>query len=287
MQPEPSKSSPETLLLIAGAGVYPLLMARGAREHGVGRVVAIGFRGQTSRRLKVEVDKIHWVRPGRLQDLLDKVAELEIRKISMAGQICPGWLFASFLDALARQELERLPVKNAHTIFSRLAAMLEQTGVEVLPATWYMGRHLTPEGVLTRVQPDRHAMADLEYGLQAALLLGRLDIGQTVTVKSGMVLSVEAFDGTNRTIKRGVRMGGAGTVVVKAAREGHDMRFDVPAAGCKTLSLLRHKRIKTLGLQAGRTLMLDREVMLRQAERAGIALVGLPSSLPPAPVLAK
>ena len=115
------------------------------------------------------------------------------------------------------------------------------------------------------------------------MTIGTVDIGQTVVVKDGMVLAVEAFEGTNAAIRRGAKLGGRGAVVVKIARDGHDMRFDIPVVGAKTLRVLRRSSISALAFQAGRTILLDREEVLREANRLGIAIVALHTDLPPAP----
>lgn len=281
----PAVSCPESLLLIAGAGRYPLLAARGARRCGVRNLSVIGFRGQTSRKLNCLADQARRLPLGNLQRLLDEARRTGITSVMLAGQITPACLFHARFDALARQELKRMRIKSAHTLFGRLAALLQAQSLTVLPATLFMAAHLTPAGQLGRHKPDETGRADLARGMQAALTLGQLDIGQTIVVKAGMVLAAEAFEGTDRAIRRGTRLGGKGAVVVKAARENHDMRFDVPVVGIRTLRLLSRCRVSALGLEAGRTLMLERERLVREADRRGIALIGLQTDAPPAPVL--
>ena len=114
--------------------------------------------------------------------------------------------------------------------------------------------------------------------------MGVHDVGQTVMVKKGMVLAVEAFEGTNRAICRGGRLGGKGSVLFKAAREGHDMRFDIPVIGLKTLKVMHRAGVTALGFQAGRLIVLDREAVVDFANRHSIAIVGVDSGLPPAPL---
>ena len=126
--------------------------------------------------------------------------------------------------------------------------------------------------------------SDVRCGIAVAHDVGVHDVGQTVVVKSGMVLAVEAFEGTNAAIRRGGKLGGKGSVVFKAAREGHDMRFDIPVVGLKTLKTMRRAGATALGFQAGRLILLDREAVVEFAARHGIAIVGVESGLPPAPL---
>ena len=114
--------------------------------------------------------------------------------------------------------------------------------------------------------------------------MGRHDVGQTVLVKEGMVLAVEAFEGTNAAIKRGGKLGGKGAVIVKGAREGHDMRFDIPVVGLKTLKVMKSAGVTALAFQAGRLILLDREAVIAYANKHNIALVGIETDLPAAPL---
>ena len=146
-----------------------------------------------------------------------------------------------------------------------------------------MERHLPGEGTLTaRASTDRERR-DAEHGAAVMRDMGRHDVGQTVLVKDGMVLAVEAFEGTNAAIKRGGKLGGKGAVLVKGAREGHDMRFDIPVVGLKTLKVMKAAGVSALAFQAGRLLLLDREAVVAYANRHGIALAGFATDLPPAP----
>jgi len=138
-------------------------------------------------------------------------------------------------------------------------------------------------GTLTGRELTEGERKDVARAVEVARDMGAHDVGQTVMVKSGMVLAVEAFEGTDRAIRRGGRLGGKGAVVFKAAREGHDMRFDIPVAGLKTVKSLARAGATALVFQAGRLVLLEREAAIAYARRKGIALVGIDSGLPPAP----
>ena len=139
-------------------------------------------------------------------------------------------------------------------------------------------------GVLTARKPTDGELSDIAHGAVVVRDMGRHDVGQTVLVKDGMVLAVEAFEGTNAAIKRGGKLGGKGAVVVKGAREGHDMRFDIPVVGLKTLKVMKSSGVTALAFQAGRLILLDREAVIAFADKHGIALVGIETDLTPAPL---
>ena len=180
--------------------------------------------------------------------------------------------------------LRELPTKNAHTIFRKLIEKFEAYGSKVLPASLYMDGHLPGIGPLAGRELTEAEASDVRRGMEVARDVGAHDVGQTVVVKSGMVLAVEAFEGTNAAIRRGGRLGGKGSVVFKAAREGHDMRFDIPVIGLKTLKVMKSAGATALAFQAGRLILLDREAVVGFANRHGIAVVGVDSGLPPAPL---
>ncbi len=275
---------PSSLLIVAGGGCYPRLLAEGARRAGVRDVAVLGFRGGTDRRLRRVADRMERIPFGSLALFLEKVRGAGCEAVALSGQIHPLSLFRARFDARARQELRQLPARNAHTLFGRLAELLAETGLTVLPASLFMQGHFAQAGLLTRCAPDGRERADLRLGFETAMAVCNLDIGQTLVVKDGVVLAVEAFEGTNAAIRRGARLAGAGAVVVKVAKYGHDMRFDIPVIGRKTLSVLRRHRVRTLGVQAGRVLLLEQPQLLAQANRMGLAIEAVDSGLPHAPV---
>jgi hypothetical protein len=201
----------------------------------------------------------------------------------LAGQVNPLSLFRSRFDAETKALLSSLPAKNAHSIFKCLVDMFAGVGVKILPASLYMDDNLPGVGLLTQRGLSDGERSDMNHAMTVARDMGVHDVGQTVLVKAGMVLAVEAFEGTNAAIKRGGRLGGGGAVLFKAAREGHDMRFDIPVVGLKTLKVMKSAGVKALGFQAGRLILLDRDDVVAYADRHGIAIEGIDSGLPPAP----
>lgn len=276
---------PKSLLVIAGWGEYPRYVLENARRAGVERLAVLGFLGSCSRRLRPLCDRFDRIPLGSLTLFLQQARAAECEAVLMAGQIHPMSLLRARYDDAARAEISRLPALNAHSAFGRISDLLGEAGMSVLPASYFMAAHLPAPGILTQRAPDERESRDIRYGLEIARTIGDADIGQTVVVKNGVILAVEAFEGTNRAIDRGARMGREGTVVAKAAKNGHDMRFDIPVIGLRTLSLLRRRHVSALGLQAGRVLLLEREEIIHAADRYGIAIEAVDSGLPVAPSL--
>ena len=271
------------MIVIAGAGVYPELVVRGAKAAGVARVDVLSVRGSTSRATMRAADGVHVIGIGEIAAGIRWVAAQEYDGAVLAGQINPLSLFRSRFDDEVKAWLRSLPCKNAHTIFGKLVEEFEKAGVRILPATCYMDDCLPGEGVLTARAPDAREMKDIAYGALVVRDMGQHDVGQTVLVKEGMVLAVEAFEGTNAAIKRGGRLGGKGAVIFKGARDGHDMRFDVPVIGLKTVKTMKSAGVTALAFQAGRQIVLEKEAVIAYANRHGFALVGVKTDLPPAP----
>ena len=279
-----SKAAPD-LIIVAGTGEYPILVAEGARAAGVRRIAVAAIRGQASRRIAALADEVQWFGIGEIRKALDWCESRGIRDMLLAGQVTPSALFRTTFDDLGRSILRSLSAKNAHSIFGTLTKVICERGLRVIPASCYMDACLPDPGVLTSRAPDEREERDIARAHKVALSIGEHDIGQTLVIKDGMILAVEAFEGTNAAIRRGGKVGGKGAVVVKVARVGHDMRFDIPVVGAKTLAMLRKAGVSAMAFQARRTILLDREEVITKANRHGISLVAIDSGLPPAPTL--
>ncbi len=291
---EPFTSSipvPKVLGLIAGRGDYPLQLARSAHAQGVEKVVAFAFRWETSREIERAADETVWLSLGQLRALLDAIASRSISSVVMAGQIKPTRLFSLRLDSLALSILKTLPLRNAHTIFGAIGSELAKIGATLLPAHCFMEAAMPPPGLIAGREPTAREWNDIRFGAHVAKVTSSLEIGQTVIVKEGTVLAVEDFGGTDATIKRAKKLSGpsGGAVVVKVAKQGHDMRFDIPIVGPRTFKFLASSRISCLAVEARRTILLERDWICRRAERLGMAFVAFdmdalePPAAPAAP----
>lgn len=272
------------LVVIAGSGSYPRLVLEGAKRAGVAVADVVAIKGSTDRATVKAADNVYWITLGQISGAIRETAARGYDGCVLAGQINPLSLFRGGFDAEVRQWLSELKVKCAHSVFSKLIEKFSENGLRTFPASVFMDDNVPGAGALTDRDLTESERDDVARGIQVAHDVGAHDVGQTVMVKSGMVLAVEAFEGTNAAIKRGGKLGGKGAVVFKAAREGHDMRFDIPVVGLKTLKVMKKAGATALAFQSGRLIMLDREAVVEYANRHGIAIVGIDSGLPPAPL---
>jgi DUF1009 family protein len=264
---------PDTLGIIAGNGVYPRLLADSARRVGVKKIVAAAYTGETDPALTQHVDVIEWMRVGQLNQLLKFFSEQRVRHAIMAGQIAPKNLFDLRPDWKALLLLGKLKQRNAESIFAAIATELSKVEVDLLPATTFLEDSLAPSGLIAGPKLSRREEEDVDLGWKTAKEIARLDIGQTVIVKDGTILAVEAFEGTNEAIKRGGALGHKGAVMVKVAKPNQDMRFDVPVIGVETIRVAVEAKLRVIAIEAGRTLLLERDQIVDIAERARISIV--------------
>ena len=270
------------LLVVAGAGSYPRLVVEGAKRAGVGTVDVLAVKGSCARSTRKQADHVVFFSAGESDRAAVWAGQMGYDGVILAGQVSPLSLFRGKFDEVVKSWLAAMPVKNAHTIFGKLVAEFERCGTRVLPASSYLDDNLPGVGALTKRDLTDAERDDVRRGVQVAADVGRHDVGQTVLVKSGMVLAVEAFEGTNAAIRRAGKLA-KGSLLFKAAREGHDWRFDIPVVGLKTLKTMKKAGVTALVFQAGRLILLDRPKVIAYANRKGIAIVGIDSGLPSAP----
>jgi len=266
--------APQTLAIIAGSGAYPLAMARAARAAGVQRIAVAAFIHETDAALSELVDAIEWMRVGQLGRMLAFLEKSGAAHAVMSGQIHPKNLFDLRPDLKTVLLIGRLRERNAESIFGAIADEIAKLGIELLPATSFMDEHLAPAGLFAGPKLSRREEEDIRFGFRIAKETSRLDIGQTVVVKAGTVLAVEAFEGTNAALKRGGELGRKDAVMVKVSKPHQDFRFDVPVIGPLTLQAAREARIRVIGIEAGRTLLLEKEKLASQAAEERISILG-------------
>jgi UDP-2,3-diacylglucosamine hydrolase len=261
--------------LIAGNGRFPSVFARGAREAGV-EVVAVAHLGETEPGLDELVSSVTWIKVGELGKIIDTFKTHGLQRAVMAGGIRKATLFENFApDERAIAFLSRLPRLGDDTILRGIAGELESEGIAVVDSTIFIPALMADEGSMTEKAPSEAQWSDIHYGVRVARAVGRWDVGQSVVVKGGMVLAVEAIEGTDAAIRRGAALGKSDVVVVKISKPGQDLRFDVPAVGRDTIAVCVETGVSVLALEAGRTLMLDKRELLADADARGIAVVGV------------
>lgn len=263
-----------SLFLIAGSGNYPFLVAQAARAAGVQRLIVAAFENETDPRLAEQVDEMIWMRVGQVGKLLTAARKSGAIHGMMAGQIAPKNLFDLRPDFKTLLLLAQLKERNAETLFATLAQELAKAGVTLLPATTFLEKHLATPGLIAGPKPSSRQLEEIAFGSRIAKEVSRLDIGQTVIVKRGTVLAVEGFEGTDETIKRGGMLGQGKACMVKVSKPNHDMRFDVPVIGMRTLETAAASGITLIALEAGRTLLLEQEELKQRANHFGVTFWG-------------
>jgi DUF1009 family protein len=265
--------TPQVLGIIAGNGVYPRLLADSARKVGVKKIIAAAFTDETDSTLKQHVDLIEWMRVGQLSRLLKFFRDQNIHHAIMAGQIAPKNLFDLRPDWKALLLLGKLKQRNAESIFTAIADELSKVDVDLLSATTFLEASLAPSGLIAGPKLSRGEKGDVDFGWKMAKEIARLDIGQTAIVKNGTVVAVEAFEGTNDAIRRGGALARKDAIMVKVAKPNQDMRFDVPVIGVETIRIAADARLRVIAIEAGKTLLLERDAIVDLAERAKISVV--------------
>ena len=259
--------------LIAGGGQFPLLVAEGARRQGL-RVLAVAHKGETDPSLSDHVDKMIWIKLGQLGQLIKILKKEGVQKTLMAGSITKKRMFDNILpDLKGLAVMSKLAIFHDDDILRAVAGELAKAGIEIVSSTLFLPELLAPTGCLTKKRPSKGENQDIDFGWKVAKTLGRLDIGQCVVVKRKTVLALEAIDGTNETILRGGSLAREGAVVVKVSKPDQDLRFDVPAVGVETIRVMSQVKASVLAVEAGKTLMFDREMMVDRAEENGISIV--------------
>ena len=277
--------------LIAGNGRFPFLLLDAARAQGLAVVVAaireeadpeIGRRATADDGITV-----HWLSLGELSRLIELFHKEGVEMAVMAGQVKHKQIFSSIRpDWRLAKLLLNLPRRSTDMLLGAVAKVLGDEGIELISSTAFLEPLLAAEGILTARAPDEEEQKNIEYGLGVARALAGFDIGQTVVVAAQACVAVESMEGTDATIERaGLLMrsmgGDASTLerrltVVKVAKPEQDMRFDVPVIGIATVEAMIRAGATCLSVEAGRTLLFEREQLLERAQQTGIAVVATP-----------
>jgi len=267
--------------LIAGNGRFPFLVLDAARAQGHD-VTIIAAKEETFPELAAAAERhgspIHWISLGQLGTCISLLKDAGVTHAVMAGQVKHTKIFSGGLvpDWTALSLLTKLGSRNTDGLIGAVAAVLRDKGIEVIDSTGLLQPLLAKPGVLTRRAPTEEEQKDFTFGYRMADTIAGLDIGQTIAVKHQAVVAVEAMEGTDETIARAGHLAGDGVTIIKVAKPNQDMRFDVPIVGLATIQAMRIAGAKVLSIDAGRTLIFDRDVFLASANEAQIAVVGRP-----------
>lgn len=261
--------------LIAGSGELPAAIASAAHLRGY-TVFAVGLEPLAEKSLADHVDEIKWVNVGKLGAMLEALKKAGIKEAVMAGKVPKSLIFKSRItpDLRAMKLLFSLKDKSDDSIMLAIAKELKKEGITLLNTTDFSTGLLTPEGVLTKKQPTKEEWKDIAFGWKIAKEIGRLDIGQTIVIKNQAVMAVEAIEGTDEAIKRGGTLAAEGAVVIKVSKPNQDLRFDVPVVGISTLMAMIETKARVLAVETQKSILLNREEMIKKADKAGISVLG-------------
>jgi UDP-2,3-diacylglucosamine hydrolase len=259
--------------LIAGNGRFPFLVLEGARSQGI-EMAVIALKEEASPELEKSADRLHWVSLGELSKAIDLMHKEGVTQAVMAGQVKHNKIFSAIRpDWKLAKLLFSLPRKSTDALIGGIARVLQDEGIQLVDSTVFLKPLLPEPGVLTRRAPNEQESADIAYGQSVARQIAAMDIGQTVVISDQACIAVEAMEGTDETIARAARIaGGKPLVVVKVSKPRQDMRFDVPVVGLPTIEQMKSSRATALAVDAGRTLLFDRQKLIEQADAADIAI---------------
>lgn len=262
--------------IIAGNGRFPFLVLEAARDRGIDPLV-VAIKEEAFPELAEHAREIEWLSLGEVARLLELLSERGVNKVVLAGQVKHVQLFSSIKpDNVVEQTLNGMERKNTDALIGVFVSMLEARGVQVVDSTLFLKPLLAAEGALTSRTPDAGELADIEYGREIAKTIAGLDIGQTIVVADRACVAIEAMEGTDAAIERAAGLSnGKRLVVVKVSKPRQDMRFDVPVVGIRTIRVMQRAHAQVLAVDAGKTLLFEREQLIEEANRSGIAVMGM------------
>lgn len=267
----------ENIGIIAGEGDFPIILAREIKKQGK-HAICVAIKDKATGRIAKFMDVIRWIRFGELRQLIDIFIEHNVSEVMLAGKITKAdFLFNAnpSIDDEVRHLINSLSDTKVDTLLTALARIFKESGIELIDPTPYLSEYLPVKGILTMNKPNSDQEKDIQYGTRVAMRIADMDIGQTVILKGGVVLAVEAIEGTDEAIRRVAHLGIKGAVIVKVARPDQDMRFDIPVVGFKTIKTMKEAWISCLAIEANKTLILDKEMFLKEADAAGISVVAM------------
>ena len=263
--------------LIAGNGKFPFLVVEGAKQQGASLCV-VAIREETDKRIEEIAEKVVWVGIGQLSKMISFFKQEGVTQAIMAGQVKHVQIFSGALPDLRMiKMLWNLPQRNTDALIGGIADEMKSEGIELIDSTYFIQDHLAQTGVLSKRKPDKTEQGNIEYGLQVAGEIARLDLGQTIVVRAKACVAIEAMEGTDAVIKRAGELANGKLSVVKVAKPNQDMRFDVPVVGTPTIKTMIEAGATCLCLTARKTLIFDRAEMLKLADDNKIAVVAVGS----------
>ena len=260
--------------LIAGNGRFPVLALEAAKKAGM-EVVAIGIKEEASPEIEPLAVRCHWISLGALSKLIDICHQESITQVMMCGQVKHAKIFSSIVPDLKLVKLlASIETKNTEGLIGSVIKVLKDEGIELVDSTLLLKDLLAHAGILTRRKPSSDEERDMDYGRRIAAALSEHDIGQSVAIAERACIAVEAMEGTDAMLRRAASLvEGKPLRLIKGSRRRKHMLYDVPVIGPQTIAVMSETNTTALSIDAGRTLLLDRAELLRQADAAQIAII--------------
>jgi DUF1009 family protein len=261
--------------LIAGGGRFPLMVLSAAKQQGH-EMVVVAVKEETLPEVESLAARCYWISLGELSRLIEILQKEQISEAVMAGRVQHKRIFSSIRpDWKLLKLLASLPRKNTDSLIGAVANVLAEEGIRLIDSTALLGPYLAKEGPNTKRKPTAEEQADIDYGIGIARALAAYDIGQSVVICEKACVAVEAMEGTDAVIERaGAFSNGRRLTVVKVAKPKQDMRFDVPVVGPTTIAKMKAVNATALALDAGKTLLIDRDELLAAANQEKITIIG-------------
>lgn len=259
--------------MIAGNGRFPFLVAQEIRKQG-DRVITVALKEEADKEIEKVCDETIWLSVGKIQKIIDAFKERKVDTALMVGQVKHAKIYSAItMDLRALKIMTSLVNKKTDTILTAVVKEFEKDGIKFLPSHIYLKHLLAEKGLIVGTKLNSDENKDMEFGFKIAKGIAGLDIGQTVVVKDKSVLAVESIEGTDECIKRAYSLGGDNAIVVKVAKPNQDFRFDVPVIGTRTVDTLKNNKIRAMIVEAGSTLILDKDDVIKKAKEANVTII--------------
>ncbi|MEW6456119.1 MAG: UDP-2,3-diacylglucosamine diphosphatase LpxI [Acidobacteriota bacterium] len=259
--------------IIAGGSQFPMLVAKEARKRG-DKIITAAIKGITSSELQKYSDEIRWFEIHELDNLISYFKEKNVIEALMAGKVQHSLIYSDFKPySDAEKFISTLERKNTTSILNEIGRVLESNGIKIIDSTAFLQNLLPDEGILTVKKIDEETLKDIEYGWKIAKKISEMDIGQSIAVKNGAVVAVEAMEGTDMMIKRAGKIAGNGIVAIKVSRPQQDMRYDVPVLGLLTIKNLVKINASALVFEAKKTIFFSQKKAISFADQHGLSII--------------
>ena len=265
----------KTIGMIAGNGRFPFLVAQEIKKQG-DKVVTVALNEEADKDIENFSDETVWLSVGKIQKIIDTFKDRNIDTAIMVGQVKHAKIYSAItMDLRALKVMTSLVNKKTDTILGAVVREFEKDGIKFLPSHIYLQHLLAQKGLIVGRKLNSDENKDAEFGFKIAKGIAGLDIGQTVVVKDKSVLAVESIEGTDECIKRAYCLGGDNAIVVKVAKPNQDFRFDVPVIGTRTIDTLKDNKIRAMIIEAGSTLILDKDLVIEKAKKADVTIIAM------------